>query len=480
MVLQTVAQIATEQTLIYIIDATTNLQTLDISKSQQAFVAQQIAAGQKIVPVTGTRLCLVVKVGENTETPMYELQESLRTAGAKATITVNSFKVKQVSVSNETSWPDAAWFFCEGMALANYQFLKYKEQKDKITNTLQQINIPEDSATKKEVKELQNIVKAVYNARNLVNEPLMYLTAVQLGNEVKKMGKSAGFKVTVWDKQKITKNKMGGILAVNKGSVDPPSFSILEWSPRNAVNEAPIVLVGKGVVYDTGGLSLKPTSGMDFMKCDMGGAAAVAGALYAIAANKLPVKVIGLIPATDNRPGLNAYVPGDVITMHSGKTVEVLNTDAEGRMLLADALSYAKSLQPSLVIDIATLTGTALSIIGQKAMLIMANEEADNELSQLQNSGMQVFERLWQLPLWDEYQDQLKSDIADIKNVGGKFAGCITAGKFLQNFTDYPWMHIDMAPMGWNFASDTYRLKNGTGAGVRLFYHFIKEKTKVQ
>ena len=207
----------------------------------------------------------------------------------------------------------------------------------------------------------------------------------------------------------------------------------------------------------------------------MAGAAAVIGGIYAAAKNELPIYVVGLVPATDNRPGENAYAPGDVIKMHSGLTVEVLNTDAEGRMVLADALSYAKQYEPELVIDIATLTGSAVAALGPHGMPLMGT--ADEAIKQqIIDSSFEVHERLVSFPLWEEYSDMMKSDIADVKNVGGRYAGTITAAAFLKNFIDYPWMHIDMAPMGWNHAASAYRLKNGSGACVRLFYDFLKKK----
>jgi leucyl aminopeptidase len=287
------------------------------------------------------------------------------------------------------------------------------------------------------------------------------------------MGAAAGFSVEVFNKKKIEALKMGGLLAVNKGSVDPPTFSILTWKPENAVNDHPIVLVGKGVVFDTGGLSLKPTQdSMDYMKCDMGGAAAVAGAIYAAAKSKLPVWLVGLIPATDNRPDGNAYVPGDVITMHGGTTVEVLNTDAEGRMLLADALSYAKRYDPELVIELSTLTGSAQMAIDKFGMVGMGN--ASREIMEnIKECGEYCSERVAEFPFWDEYKELLKSDIADLKNIGGKYAGAITAGKFLEHFTDYPYIHLDIAGPSFNKVLFNYRGKGGSGVGVRILFHYF-------
>ncbi len=291
------------------------------------------------------------------------------------------------------------------------------------------------------------------------------------------MGLDSGFSVEVFNKLKIETLKMGGLLAVNKGSIDPPTFSILTWKPKNAVNDRPIVLVGKGVVYDTGGLSLKPThDSMDYMKCDMGGAAAVAGAFYAVAKNELPVWIVGLIPATDNRPDGNAYVPGDVITMYDGSTVEVLNTDAEGRMILADALSYAKQYDPELVIELSTLTGSAHMAIDKFGMVGMGNASRE-VMENLKASGEYTSERVAEFPFWDEYKEQLKSDIADLKNIGGKYAGAITAGKFLEHFTDYPYVHLDIAGPSFNKAPFNYRGKGGSGVGVRILYNFFIDRS---
>ena len=315
-------------------------------------------------------------------------------------------------------------------------------------------------------------IQAVYWARDLVNEPLNKLNATKLAETISKELKSAGAKVEVLNKNKIEALKMGGLLSVNQGSVDPPTFTIIRWKPDGAMNEKPILLVGKGVVYDTGGLSLKPTKSMETMKCDMAGSAVVAAAMYAIAKANLPVYAIALIPATDNRPGGNAYVPGDVITMFDGTTVEVLNTDAEGRLILADALSYAKKFNPQLVINFATLTGSAANAIGQQGIVAMA-KDADKPFAELEKCGLSVHERLVRFPLWDEYHELLKSDIADLKNIGGAEAGAITAGKFLEHFTDYPFIHMDIAGPAFITSRDAYRTQGGTGIGVRLLLEYF-------
>ena len=373
---------------------------------------------------------------------------------------------------------DRVLALCEGLLLSAYTFDKHKTSpKDKPSFVLKSVTVVSDALDKKALTELQNVTEATCLARDLVNEPVIALNAEKLGKVFKKLGKENKFKVDVYDKAKIRSLKMGGLLSVNAGSNDPPTFSVMEYKPSKPVNKQPYVLVGKGVTYDTGGLSLKPSSSMDTMKSDMGGAAAVIGAMVAVAKNKLPVHVVALVPATDNRPGVNAIVPGDVITISDGTTVEVLNTDAEGRLILADALSFAKKYKPKLVIDLATLTGAAAVAIGKEGMVMMGTaDESDKEA--LTTAGNDTYERLVEFPLWEEYRSYLDSDIADLKNIGGRMAGAITAGMFLRHFTDYDWLHLDIAGVAYLDSADGYRGKNGTGAGVRLLYQFLRNQVQ--
>ena len=359
----------------------------------------------------------------------------------------------------------------EGFMLSNYQFLKYFKEAEEMKYALVGVEVKGDF-TAKQISDLNNTVKAVYWARTMVNEPVNFLNATQLATEIEALGKEANFSVKVLGRKEIEDLKMGGLLAVNKGSIDQPTFTIMEYKPANPINKKPIVLVGKGVVYDTGGLSLKPTAGsMDSMKSDMGGAACMAGTIYAAALNEVNVHVIGLVPATDNRPGGNAYAPGDVITMYDGTTIEVLNTDAEGRMILADAIAYATQYDPEVIIDAATLTGAALVVAGDMASCIMGNDE--QTIDAIIASGYNVHERLAKLPFWDDYKDLLKSNIADMKNIGGRFAGTITAGKFLEHFAKAPYVHIDIAGPAWMDAPRDYKVNGGTGSGVRTLVDFL-------
>jgi len=444
------------------------------SDDERKYLKEKLAANKTQITINQFSRQVFIQVLETEKKTDYQVSESLRIAAAKLLTEIKFHEIKKITIVHIDGSCDAVLAFAEGLALANYQFLKYFKDPDKKKSSLKEIRLACPLVEDKCIENLEHLIEAVYKTRDLINEPASVLTAVRLAKEIEAMGKEAGFNVEVLNKKKIESLKMGGLLAVNLGSIDPPTFSILEYKPAGAKNKKPIVLVGKGIIFDTGGLSLKPTTdSMDYMKCDMSGAAAVAGTFYAIAKAQIPVHIIGLIPSTDNRPDGNAYAPGDIIHMFDGTTVEVLNTDAEGRMILADALSYAKKYKPSLVIDIATLTGAASAAIGSYGIVCMGN--ADSEvMNKLKTSGNKVYERLAEFPFWDEYADLIKSDIADLKNIGGKSAGAITAGKFLEHFTDYPFVHFDIAGPAFIKKADAYRTAGGTGVGVRLLYNFLK------
>lgn len=399
--------------------------------------------------------------------------ETARLSGNEALRDTRLYKIESVFVKNLCQ-DNHALSFVEGMALGSYQFLKYFSKPDKKEKNLRQIRIEAATASPSAVAELNNVLESVFLARDLVNEPHSHLNAVQFAEAIETAGQHAGFSVEVLSKEKIESLKMGGLLAVCRASHVPPRFCILEWKPSNATNTKPVLLVGKGVVYDTGGLSLKPSEGMDYMKCDMAGGASVVGVMSAAAKNKLPLYLIGLVPITDNKIGENAVAPGDVITMYSGKTVEVVNTDAEGRLILADALHYARKYKPELVVDLATLTGAAVKALGNQAICYMGTAPQKTK-NALEESGMATYERLIELPLWKEYGEELKSNIADLKNIGSSNAGMITAGKFLEHFADYPWLHLDIAGPAYLRTANGYRTKEGTGVGVRLLYDFLKK-----
>jgi leucyl aminopeptidase len=465
------------KSIVYIIDKSTKLDKFSFTREELNYIRKRIKNKKKQISINRFTKWIYLQLVNN-DKPLYKIKEDVRKAAYKMLPQIKENNHEEIILVDGCNNPDYILAFAEGLALSNYQFLKYyKKDAEEKKSSLKRIRIFSKGVSKEKIEHLQILTEAVYYSRTLVNEPLSFLTAVQLGKEIQNLGSEAGFKVEVFNKKKIESLKMGGLLAVNKGSIDPPTFSVLEWKPEKPKNTKPLILVGKGVVFDTGGLSLKPTKdSMDYMKSDMSGAASVACVIYAVARAKLPVHVIGLVPATDNRPDGNAYAPGDVIDMYGGLTVEVLNTDAEGRMILADALSYAKQYNPQLVIDLSTLTGAAAIAIGKYGIVGMGN--ADSKIfDRLIESGKNVYERIVEFPSWEEYDDLLKSDIADIKNVGGRYGGAITAGKFLEKFTDYPYIHLDIAGPAFLSTEDSYRGKGGTGTGVRLLFDFIENYT---
>ncbi|NTW51375.1 MAG: leucyl aminopeptidase [Chlorobiaceae bacterium] len=310
-------------------------------------------------------------------------------------------------------------------------------------------------------------------SRDLVNLPGSHLSAEDLAEAAREAGKRGCFDVTVFDRKRIAELGMGGLLAVNQGSEQPPTFIILDYQPKGKHKKS-VALVGKGVTFDSGGISIKPAQGMDEMKSDMSGAACVIGTIEAVARLGLPVRVIGLIPATDNMPSGSALKPGDVITTMSGITVDVGNTDAEGRLILADALTYAKKeYDPDVLIDLATLTGACVVALGHQAAGLFSNE--DGLADDLFRSGQSTGEKVWRMPLWEEYDELIKSDVADVSNTGGRWGGAVTAAKFLEKFIDGHkcWAHVDIAGPAF-LAKVGGKAPGGTGFGVRLLVDLLK------
>lgn len=449
-----------------------DLSDLQLSDNEINYVRNRIEAKKEIIVVNQYERFLFF-VQKPMEDDIPKKAEKLRRLGFELQKLVEEFEISELQFENHTPTSANVLDLIEGLILSAYQFTTYKTEKKKYK--LKTIFIFDFSLEKLQLKELQYLCEAVYMARNLVNEPVITLTAVELGKEIEKMGKEAGFDVDVFSKSKIKNLKMGGLLAINEGSLNDPAFIHLSYKPKNAINEKPYVLIGKGVVYDTGGYSLKPADSLDWMKCDMAGAAAVASTFYAVSKNKLPIYLEGFIPSTDNRIDGNAVVPGDIITMYDQKTVEIINTDAEGRLILADALAYSAQFDPLLCIDLATLTGSAMRAIGKEGAVMMGTASGEMK-KDLIRAGYLMHERLVEFPLWDEYDEQTKSDIADLKNLGGPEAGAITAAKFMQHFTSFPWIHLDIAGTAFYKTNDNYRGKNGTGFGVRLLYKFLKNR----
>lgn len=364
----------------------------------------------------------------------------------------------------------------EGVALADYAFLRHKScDKTKLLETLTLA-----AATKREkavAERSMTIARSVHLARDLVNENADVVTPQYLSELARSFAKKyRSVTTTIFDKSRLVKEKMGLILAVSRGSPCDPALIIMKYR-GNPRAEEHTLLVGKGVTYDTGGLNLKPTGSMETMRCDMGGAAALFGTIDAIASLALPVNVTAVIPATENGIDAASYKPGDIYVGFSGKSVEIANTDAEGRLILADALAYScKKLKPTRIIDLATLTGAMVIALGSEATGLMSND--DTLAEQLAAAGESSYERVWRLPLYEEYKKLLKSDFADIKNSGGRGAGSITAALFLQEFVDknLPWAHLDIAGTAFLSSCDGYRPKNGTGVGVRLLVDLLEQQ----
>lgn len=462
---------------VYLAKLGSDLEELDLNDSEKDFLYEQIENEQFIIHLNRYPKQIIIYIFKSKEKDYWWDLEEYRKASKTINSKLNSLKAENVDVLTIESSKQEYESFVEALALSNYQFLKYFSDSDKKENSLKEIRIISDLIDENDLLNLNSKIEGVYFAKDLINEPQSTLNAPEMANRFKEKAEKLGIQCKVLDKEKIVNEKMGGLLAVNMGSLTEPRFTVLEYKSENAVNDRPFVMVGKGVVYDTGGLSLKPTAdSMDFMKTDMGGAAIVSAATFAIAQAKLPIHLITLIPSTDNRPGFNAYAPGDVIKMYSGQTVEVLNTDAEGRMILADALHWAKRYNPEFVIDAATLTGLASLTFSSNALVAMGNVNPDI-IQELQQIGYDLFERVAELPFWDDYAELLKSDIADMKNIGGREAGSITAGKFLEKFTDYPYLHLDIAGPTWSKKDDSYRGKGPSGFGVRLLFEFFRSKS---
>jgi len=365
--------------------------------------------------------------------------------------------------------------FAEGVELGLYRYLQYKtdpRESVDVTSATLYMGAAADAAQVGANIGL-SIAGGVTLARNLANGPGNAITPTVLGETALALGERYGFAVTVLDKAQLTAQGFRGILAVGQGSAQEPRFIVIEHGSA-AEGTPTICLVGKGITFDTGGISIKPADKMDEMKMDMGGAAAVLGAMQAVGELNLPLHVVGIICSAENMPSSSAYRPGDIIGTLSGKTIEVLNTDAEGRIVLADGLFYAQRYNPTAIIDLATLTGAIMVALGSHATGMMGTSQ--DLADRLSRAGEATAERVWQLPLWDEYRDMMKSDIADLKNTGGRYGGAITAGGFLAAFVgDYPWIHLDIAGTAWvERATRPYYTKGATGIGVRLLVQLLR------
>jgi leucyl aminopeptidase len=378
---------------------------------------------------------------------------------------------------------DLAMSLAEGAILSGYQYDRYRTKKPADFAGVKSCTLL--LASESRLKSYRDgigmataVSEAVALARDLANAPGNEIYPETLAERAQAAGRKHGFRVTVFDEKRIARERMGGLLGVAQGSHNPPRFIIMEYEPlRVRKAAAPVVLVGKGVTFDSGGISIKPSANMAEMKMDMSGAAAVIGTMQAAAVLKLPVHLIGLVPAAENLPGGNALKPGDIIRHHNGKTSEVDNTDAEGRLILADALSWAARYKPGVVIDLATLTGAVVVALGHVATGMLGTATEAKE--QLRVAGERTYERVWELPLFEEYEKLIKSDIADVKNVGGRWAGAITGAMFLKYFVgSMPWVHLDIAGTAILEEAGPYAPRGGSGVGVRLLTDFLRHHHK--
>lgn len=419
---------------------------------------------------------VLLGIGKREEFNLNKAREAVGKAAVK--IRENGIKEFSFKLFNEINPFDAAYCVVEGSKLALYQFLDFKTQNLNEIKKIEQLTLIGDGVNfiefDKAIKESLIMTDAVCYARDLQNKPSNIVTPKYLAEEAEKISEKYGLKCTILEKKDMQKLGMGGILAVNKGSSHDPKLIILEYEGGKET----ICFIGKGITFDAGGISIKSSKDMDEMKYDMSGGASVLGIMQVASILKLPYKIIGIIPAAENLPGGSAYKPGDIISFHNGKTAEIIDTDAEGRLILADALAYSKKYNPNIIIDFATLTGACVVSLGDLFTGMLSN---NNELAEkLSQAGEKTGEQVWRMPLDDKYKEYLKSEIADIKNCGPRDAGTITAAIFLKEFVECKkWAHLDIAGTAWTKNNkDVLRPCGGTGVGVRLGIEFLKSLKK--
>lgn len=411
---------------------------------------------------------LLVGLGKKEEiTP-----EKLRQAGGKSAVYLRDLGKKRIAISSRflASLNLSPSFFIEGALLGLYSFKQYSAEKN--PREIERIIVLSDEtrAMNKELRITKTVASSVSFTRDLVNTPSNDMTPTHLAKAAKAL-KGRNLSVNIIDRRDAEKLGMGAYLSVAKGSNEPPKFIVLKYSGAKG---APIVLIGKSITFDSGGISLKPSEGMEKMKYDMAGGAAVLGVMKAVSELRLPVHLVGMLPAAENLPGPSATKPGDIVRALNGTTVEIVNTDAEGRLVLADAIEYSKRLKPQAVIDLATLTGACSIALGNEAAAMMGNDK--KLLDKIRKSADNTYERVWEMPLFEEYKEYLKSDFADIKNSSGKNGSLVTSAYFLYMFAGKtPWVHLDIAGTAWNDKDKPYMPKGASGTGVRLLLDLIKE-----
>ncbi len=426
---------------------------------------------------------LLVGLGEiKKELPQSEILERLRCAGGVIAGTARQVRADSVVVVLPHFLPDilagGAEQICEGILLGDYHFTKYKksEPEEPFFSGIKELTLltSQVQAARTAVKLAAVAAEATITARDMAHEPGSSWTPQSFADFARGLGTARNMKCTVLEKSHLQKAGMGGILAVNRGSAAAPKLIILEYSPKTYSRT--LLLVGKGLTFDSGGVSLKPAAGMQDMKYDMCGGAAVLAVMPAVAKEKPRLRVIAIVPATDNMSGAAAFKPGDIITHYNGTTAEVINTDGEGRLILADAIAYGiKKFKPDEVIDLATLTGAVIIGLGHHRSGLFSND--DQLAAQVLAAGDATGEPVWRMPLGPEYSKQIESDVADIKNMGGKEAGAITAAAYLEKFVgDTPWAHLDIAGTAWDFTKKSYIPKGPPGICVRTLLALIRNR----
>jgi leucyl aminopeptidase len=411
--------------------------------------------------------------------------EKLRAAFASVMRHLRNLNIKEAAASIDLNLipkkkDQVVQAVAEGSLLGLYQYTPYKTVGREDLKEMEQLNIITDekdfSLVESAIKKAQTITRAVYFARDLISAPSNEMTPSIMAQKAREISRRKNVSCRILDKAKMKEMGMNALLAVASGSNEEPKFIILEYAGGKK-SAAPVVLVGKGLTFDSGGISIKPADKMDEMKTDMSGGAAVMGVIMAAADLQLPLNITALIPATENMPGGTAYKPGDIIKSYSGKTIEVLNTDAEGRLILADALAYASEFKPAAVIDVATLTGACIVALGDDVIGMLGTD--DKLKKEIDKAAKISGEFVWELPLWEIYHELVKSDIADYKNSGGRVAGTITAAAFLSKFTgDSPWVHLDIAGPAWTNKDKAYIPKGASGVTVRLLVEFLRNRVQ--
>jgi leucyl aminopeptidase len=420
----------------------------------------------------GAPRLLLVGLGEREHFTLEKLRRTSATAAKRAWALKLGQAAFSLTVPDGSGVREAAKVAAEGAALGLYRFDRYKTgEENQELETFTLVSDDEDETTAGAEVGVKLAAGALL-ARDLANEPSNSATPEFLAAKAREIAERYGMEVTVFDRDGIETEGLTGLATVGRSATNEPCFIALEHR-KGAADGAPIVLVGKAVTFDSGGISIKPSSGMEDMKYDMSGGAAVLGAMEAVGALDLPVNVVALVPATENLPGGNAFKPGDVLELHSGKTTEVVTTDAEGRLILADALSYARRYEPAAVIDCATLTGACHVALGDHASGLMGND--DDLIAEVQAAGEASGERAWHLPLFAEYTEQIKGNTADFKNSGGRYGGALTAGAFLKEFTGYSWAHLDIAGTAYHGTSkNSYISKGASGTPTRLLVELLR------